>query len=284
MRGSACRTSDETTRKFLQSQFASQMRWSRANGHSLVFLELYAGSGRVATALHREGFGCITFEMSDGTEHDLLRPVVQRVIQGWMSGGCVGGIFFGTPCSSWPTARRGPPGSPWGPLRNTVHIMGLPGLSERDQARVWLGNRTMRQTAKCIGHAVRLGIPTMLENPHSSRLFQAPEIKKLGRLPSCHKWCLDQCQFGAPWRKRTAVWGWEAGHASPELDRRCVGRGSICSRTNRRHTLLQGSGPDGKLWTAIAQTYPKPLARTVATILIRAFHSMRVVAGLSRVV
>ncbi len=129
------------------------------------------------------------------------------VLNGWISGACIGGIMLGTPCTSWSLARRGPPGSGCAPLRSPCCIMGLAGLSPVDKARVEVGNRTMAQTARVIRLAIRNGVPTVLENPYMSRLFLAPPIRKLSSRPEFHSWCLDQCQFSSPWRKRTALWG-----------------------------------------------------------------------------
>jgi len=280
--GAACAMSATATRAFLQAEFVKQAKWSRQHGHFVVFLELYAGSEGVSKAIRRAGYGCVAFEISRGSQYDLLRPVVDDMIRGWISSGCVAGIMLGTPCSSWSLARRGPVGSGWAPLRSPFHIMGLPGLSAVDAARVTLGNRTMAQSARVIRTARKHGVPVVLENPFTSRLFLAPPVRRLASGPDFHRWCFDQCQFGAPWRKRTALWGWGVGHETQRLDARCAGRKGVCSRSKCPHISLQGRAPGNKLWTAIAQAYPPPLAKTLAELLIHAFQAKRMVAGLSR--
>ena len=191
--------------------------------------------------------------------------------------------MLGTPCTSWSLARRGPPSSPWGPLRSALHVLGLPGLPPQGQARVECGNRTMRHTAAAVRMAIRHGVPAMLENPNTSRLFKAPDISRLSRSASFCRRVLDQCQYNTPWRKRTTLWGWNTGHEPAGLDVRCQGRQSRCSRTARLHVILKGNGPHGKLWTSIAQAYPKPLADKIADLLVTSFENIRIGAGLLRV-
>lgn len=41
----------------------------------------------------------------------------------------------------------------WGTLRSKEHILGIPGLSEKDKQKIRIGNLTMRSSAKIIGTA-----------------------------------------------------------------------------------------------------------------------------------
>ena len=115
-----------------------------------MILECFAGEGSVAKALRKLGYAVITFEIDDGPEFDLTKATVQNMIGGWIRGGCVLGILFGTPCSSWSSARRGVPGTPGGPMRTKLYPMGLPNLSPADQHRVTIGNRTLLATLQII--------------------------------------------------------------------------------------------------------------------------------------
>lgn len=177
-----------------------------------VFLELYAGAGVVTNNSRRRGYGAMSFEINNGCEYDLLHPCVHKLILGWIRSGVICGVFPGTQCSSWSIARHGPVGSAWGPLRSRSHILGLPNLNDKDQRKGDLGNNQMRNTAAIIDCCVALGVPCMLENPHNSRLWLAPPIARLSTKACCQKFVLDQCQFGARWRKRTAILAWHCGH------------------------------------------------------------------------
>lgn len=200
-----------------------------------------------------------------------------------MSRGCIAWICLGPPCNSWSLARRGPATSSWGPLRSAAYIMGLPSLCPKDQAKVQLGNRLMRVSARIIRRCVLLGIPTILENPSGSRLFEAPPIRHLRAHPCCSELTLDQCQFQARWRKRTRLVLWRCGHHFPELEKGCSGRKGKCSASARNHVVLTGRDPgSGRLRTAVAQTYPIQLAKAMALCLTRAHDSRRVSAALSR--
>ena len=57
--------------------------------------------------------------------------------------------------------------------------MGLPPemLSERQQQQVKDGNETMFATVRMIREFDKLGLPWMIENPLSSRLWLTPAIK-----------------------------------------------------------------------------------------------------------
>ena len=71
--------------------------------------------------------------------------------------------------------------------------MGLPCLSLADQQRIRLGNLTMSTTAKLIRIGRRIGIPIVLENPHSSYLWLAPPIAQLSKHATTV--VVDYCRF-----------------------------------------------------------------------------------------
>ena len=86
------------------------------------------------------------------------------------------------------------------------------------------------------------------------------------RPPSMFYVKLDQCQYGARWRKRTGVLLLHAPCST--LDCRCSGRGGRCSRSGSYHIPLAGVDPVSKrLWTQLAQPYPRAFARAAAEAL-----------------
>jgi len=83
------------------------------------------------------------------------------------------------------------------------------------------------------------------------------------------------CQFGTRWLKPTKIVSWHCGHAL-DLTKRCKGRKGICSRNHMHHIVLSGpSHIPGKLWTSIAQEYPKALASALSRKLINASYAGR---------
>ena len=189
--------------------------------------------------------------------------------------------MLATQCSSWSRARHGPIGSSWGPIRSKQHILGLPNLLPRDLVKVKLGNLQMYKTADIIRCCIKFGVPCMLENPINSMLFQAFPIAKLLKHKSCSSVTFDQCQFGTRWRKRTRLAMWNCSDCS-SLDRRCSGSAISCSASGKLHILLQGSNPDGILWTKIAQEYPAKLNYCVAHTLTESYEN-RLVRNTARV-
>ena len=151
--------------------------------------------------------------------------------------------------------------------------MGLPNLSDRDKARISLGNRSLAFSCRIISACIALGTPVAMENPGNSMLWMVPRLRKLAQHHSAVRCCFDFCQYGAPWRKRTVVLAW---HCVPaDLNRRCCGHKGLCSRSKRHHIILQGAGPGGRLWTSIAEPYPAPVARAAARMLIQSSEALR---------
>jgi hypothetical protein len=130
----------------LKNELARHLRAAQRSPRQ-IFIELYAGKGGIATRLRSRGHGAMNFEIDDGDEYDLLRPGVRKLLLGWLTAGIVRGAWLGTTCSSWSRARRGPPHSAWCAIRSNKFINGLPNLRPKDQQKVELGNRTMRQSA-----------------------------------------------------------------------------------------------------------------------------------------
>ena len=233
-----------------------------------MFLELFAGKGLVAGAWRQLGLGAIAFELDVASFFDLTRPCVVSLIQGWISSHCICAVWFGTPCTSWSRARRGPPGSPWCTLRSNSALDGVPGLGKRDLERVRIGNATARVTGQLIRHCIRNDVPCALENPQTSMLWSSRYISPLARSPACRELSLDFCQYGARWRKSTRVLSWNC-IPWPQLCKKCSGRKGICSRTGQHHIQLTGvDKASGALWTRVAQAYPPAFARSAAKLLL----------------
>ena len=123
----------------------------------------------------------------------------------------------------------------------------------------------MRATFKILRAALHARAPVMLENPINSMIWIVPSLQKLLSLGAEVITC-DQCQFKAPWRKRTrlALWNCVSKHG---LNCRCSGHSGVCSASKKHHIILQGTAPCGRAWTSLAQHYPKPFAHEIGRVL-----------------
>ena len=252
----------------LQREFQRVVRAAKRM-RRLVFLELFAGAAGVSQQLRAKGFAVMSFDTKAGPEYDVLRKAVEKLTLGWMSSGCVAGIWLGTPCTSWSRARHGLPGTSWQPLRSPEALDGLPHLEGIDFAKIQHGNITFRFSLRIIRAAALRGISVALENPHSSFMWSHPALQKELRRQSCSEYVFDFCQYKMPWRKRTKVAAWSCTFAG--LDQRCRGRKGVCSASNKHHIILQGSDPITKqLWTTVAEPYPRTVCRIVADGLTEA--------------
>ena len=83
-------------------------------------------------------------------------------------------------------ARKADGGPP--PLRNRMHLWGLPGLAPRDQAKLQLGHEFMHLTVQWVRLLHASGLGWSVENPASSFLWEMPPMWSSWRLcprPRC---------------------------------------------------------------------------------------------------
>ena len=268
-------TDDEILNR-LQRQFKACLREGLTHSR-LLFLELFAGSQGLSSALRREGFGCLAFEIRMGPEYDLTNPRVLALIEGWITSRAVIGVWMGTPCASWSRARRGPPGSGWCAIRSNDHLLGLPDLTPADQLRIRLGNATARASGRLIRFCIRANCPIYLENPAASMLWICPFIKPLMHKSCCHHVNTDYCQFNKPWRKRTKIATWNT-HELDSFERHCTGKQGLCSRTQRPHIVLTGTDrASGRLWTQVAEPYPRAFCTLTARHMVHAASRLQLI-------
>ena len=139
--------------------------------------------------------------------------------------------------------------------------MGLPTLGHYDRAKVALGNAGLDFTLEVLRAAAESNVYAVLENPFTSMLWDMPEIKSFTQEYSPIFDVVDFCQYGTPWRKRTAL----MSVCGQSLDLRvCAGAPGQCSRSSRPHVRLTGRDPRGVFWTLRAQPYPPQLTEEVA--------------------
>ena len=250
----------------MQSAFRKAVGKARLHKR-FVFVELFCGKGCISAALEGDGFAAVGFDIRRGAHENHLVQEFFEVLHGWITSGCIAGIWLGTPCTTWGQALRRP-------LRSRRHPMGLPGLSPSERARLDVGNATFKFSCKVIRLAVQWKVATYLENPAGSLMWHAPELARLLRDPSAQKVQLHMCQYGTPWRKATSVAAW---HSLPltHLGLRCSGQSGICSKSQKPHVILSGHAPQGPHYTRLAAEYPRAFAQKFSRVMQRSFEDKR---------
>ena len=241
------------------------LRISKHNGFQQVFLELFSGKGDMSVAVSKVGYGVVCVDIRHGHTHDLCKHSHQNIILGWIKSRVVCAVWLGTPCASWSRARHDLDGG--GP-RSKDHIFGKPNLSPADAQRVAIGNNTLHFSLKVIHTSDHCAIPTVLENPASSMMWQVPALIRLKGKPVL----LDYCQFGERWRKRTRFQTW---NLEPPENQLCKGHRGICSRTHKSHIILKGFDKIFKQnWTHIAEPYPTRVCSLFANCIVESVQNL----------
>ena len=248
-------------------------RWKEVKPHfNQIGLELFSGCGHFSRAVRRrlKKVWCAEVDILHGPQFDMTLPRYQRHVIELLVSGEVAYVWLGTPCNSWSRARRNDGKGP-GPLRDdNDFLLGLPGLSDKDQQKVQIGNILMKFTAKIFRICLQRGIPVALENPHTSRLWLTSPIKHLLQHRHVSWGYTDFCQDGMPFRKRTRLM-WANVDLRYAL-RPCQGPRGVCSRTGERHQQLLGT-QGGQFLTLLAQPYPHALCRRLAVAFEHAVMS-----------
>ena len=227
------------------------------------FIELFAGSCHLSTALKKSGLTSFAFDIKISEFHDLLQPGLYAWLRGALRSRRCLGIWFALPCGTYSRARRGGGSGP-PPLRDDHdHILGFDNLSDKDLLRVRLANALTARVVKLCKLCVKCGVPFFIENPLTSRLWIVPIVKELIALHNPLLTRFDFCQYDMPWRKATRILHW----GCPELAvgaRWCSSRTGFCTRSGKRHFTLTGTDDKGVFWTARSEPYPAKLCRAWA--------------------
>ena len=167
-------------------------------------------------------------------------------------------VHIGMPCNSWTRARKNDGRGP-GPLGDDWEgLFGLACLSETDLNKVLLGNKLLWASIWVIKQCQIFGVPWALENPKTSRAWLTPPLKALqahNRLDEAHF-----CQYNALWKKATCFL-----HSLPCFDfQTCSSTDGLCSKTGKRHIILQGRDSSGAFLTKKAEPYPLALCDFIA--------------------
>ena len=228
-----------------------------------MYLEVFSGDGGLTAALKTMGLEAHAIDIRHGEGHNVLDPDVKAHIFKLVRRGMVKFVWIGMPCTTFSLARKyddlGPP-----PLRSNSQPRGLEGLSRSQQRVLDNGNALFDFSISLVQCLNRCRVPWALENPATLRCWLMPEMVKIAA--ASNSITLAFCQYGEPWRKRTAIL--HHGIALEQLERQCTGVHGYCSRTNKRHLLLRGVNANHQFWTRVAQPYPLLLCRELAQELV----------------
>lgn len=129
----------------------------------------------------------------------------------------------------------------------------------------------MRIAFKLMHEILTAGASWGFEHPLNSYVFRTREMQELLANPRVHTLVLDQCAFGARWRKSTRfVFGNVCEQDTMSLRLRCCGKHGMCSLTRKRHVTLQGRSSSGRNLAEEAAAYPPRLYHALAKALTAA--------------
>ena len=162
--------------------------------------DFFSGVGGVARGVRRVGFQAREWERLHGESYDLTRPCVLRQIEQDASKGKLLAAMLAPPCGSFSGINRFAHRSrndPWASQvqHETAYMV----------ESVAVGNKCMRAALRLIRILERHRIPWILEHPLTSRAWWLPAFAALRRKAHIDFVVLDQCQYGTPWKKSTAL-------------------------------------------------------------------------------
>ena len=226
-----------------------------------LIVEIYAGEAGVTSACRAAGLSVDTpWDIRYGEQFNVLTKRNRKRLMRLIGSGHVFLVWWGTPCTTFSTAR-------YPPLRQSGGVsLPMPNLSEAKLLQLAEGNALADVTAEGLGVAYLSGAYSIVENPLRSGLWRyKPVMQALHAVKAVHV-RTDDCQWGMPWCKPTNLAGTLPGFKS--LKRVCCGRNHLCSRTGQRHFILRGRRKsDGKFWTKIAEPYPLDFCAAVARVI-----------------
>ena len=194
---------------------------------SSLFVEVFAGCARLSSAFEASGVRSLAVD-GPRNEHvpecclwtlDLVQPICQRLFLARLDHEPVYAIHFGLPCGTGSRARERKvaprlvaAGAPTPrPLRSADHVLGIPGISAVDQAKVDASNVLSAFCVDIMRLAFRRGWKVTVENPTRSWLWAvlAHYVRLTKDEPFiswyCHLFVIDfdVCMHGGSRDKRT---------------------------------------------------------------------------------
>ena len=148
--------------------------------HGACALEVFSGCGAFSRAFrqkaHLHGLAIFEWDIRWSPQHDLLEGRLQKLLRGWLRSGLVRLLWLGTPCTTFTSMQNLRAG---GPLRTAALPFGVEGLPPHQQANVSAGNIFLRLSASLLAICRRMNIIAVMENPHTSSLWQNPLVVRM---------------------------------------------------------------------------------------------------------
>jgi hypothetical protein len=164
-------------------------------------LELCSGTGSVGRAFAARGWDVVSVDCDPCANASICCDLLELTADHCLASGPVDFLRASPPCTFYSIARTtGPP-------------------ADLDAAD--------RLVQKCLDLAAELRVPFVMENPHSGKLKSRAVVAGIPMR------IVDYCMYGAPYRKRTALWtNTEFEPTRPLCSYTC----SACDPVARRHT------------------------------------------------
>ena len=162
-------------------------------------LDAFGGVGGVTAQCLKLGVVGTVHDFVANPSHDFRsRPFVRSVCR-MISRRYFRAGMFHTPCTSFCIARDRN-----SQIRNRNSPLGLPisQLSPKQITTLKDGNETMYASLRMIREFDRLGLPWIVENPQSSRLWLCPGFVALMKQTNVQLVVFHMCQFGSRWKNR----------------------------------------------------------------------------------
>ena len=137
-------------------------------------LELCSGTGSVGRAFTTRGWDVVSVDCDPVCNAVICCDLLELTAEQCLARGQVDFLWASPPCTQYSIARTtGPPAD----------------LEAAD-----------RLVQKCLDLAAELGVGYIMENPWTGKLKNRPVVQGIP-MRTC-----DYCMYGAPYRKRTALW------------------------------------------------------------------------------
>ena len=139
-----------------------------------MHIELFSGKASVTAALRKQvGDAVLAIDIHGEDGVDLGVWSVASVICAWIRAGLVASVWAAPPCSTWSNARRPA-------LRFAgAAILGRTDARPDQSKLIEAGNATASTVCRVIAACLQSRCPVIVENPHTSLLWQHPRLAKL---------------------------------------------------------------------------------------------------------
>lgn len=214
-------------------------------------LDLFSGSMGVAKQMIQAGAPWVlTFDWDRSPKEDLLQQSLRDLLVWFLEDGFFRTLSLAPICASFSKAVTPP-------VRSKQYPRGKPGISRQMRRKVSDGNSHADFCLLLIGICITRSISFFLENPDSSWLWQLKGYEQCRDPASGDIFRLCFCRFGTSWRKATRIY----------TSSRLRGLRMMCTCRGRHFPLRGFSSLRKKMWTKVAEPYPRGLARLLAISL-----------------